>query len=41
LAALSTGGSTINVTVNGALDPVAVARQIQDLLRNQEARFGY
>ena len=32
-------GMTINI--NGALDPVAVARQIQDILRNQNARFGY
>lgn len=31
----------ITVNVSGALDPVAVARQIQDILRNQNARFGY
>lgn len=35
----ATGGITVNVS--GALDPVAVARQIQDILRNQNARFGY
>lgn len=40
-AALSTGGSTINVTVNGALDPVAVARQIEQLLANKQSAFGF
>ena len=35
----ATGGITVNVS--GALDPVSVARQIQDILRNQNARFGY
>jgi hypothetical protein len=35
----STNGITINVS--GALDPVAVARQINDILKNQDARFGY
>ena len=34
-------GSTININVSGALDPVAVGNQIRDILRNQEARFGY
>lgn len=36
---LSTGGVTVNVS--GALDPVAVGNQIRDILRNQDARFGY
>ena len=31
-------GAAVNITVNGALDPLAVSRQIRDLL-NEEARF--
>jgi hypothetical protein len=31
----------MNITINGALDPVAVGNQIRDILRNQDARFGY
>jgi hypothetical protein len=38
-SAFPTGGMTINVT--GALDPVAVARQINDILASQQARYGY
>ena len=30
------GGSTINITVNGALDPISTARQIAQIL-NREA----
>jgi hypothetical protein len=40
-AALPTGGGGITINVSGALDPVAVARQINDILKNQDARFGY
>ena len=32
------GGATI--TINGALDPVAVARQIRKLLRDENTRMG-
>ena len=35
----STGG--VNITVNGALDPVAVARQIDQLLKNNTSNFGF
>jgi len=38
-SAFPTGG--INITVNGAVDPVSVARQIQQLLNNENIRFGY
>jgi hypothetical protein len=42
---LSRGGSAfpsgMNITINGALDPVSVARQIQQLLNNENIRFGY
>lgn len=30
----------INITVNGALDPLSVARQISDILREQQYRMG-
>lgn len=33
--------SGVTINVSGALDPVAVAQQIDDILRNQQARFGY
>ncbi len=36
-AATSSSAPVINVTVNGALDPLAVARQIQDILRQLSA----
>lgn len=39
-AAAGTGGPVINITVQGALDPVAVARQIQDILFAHSARMG-
>jgi hypothetical protein len=35
----STGG--VNITVNGALDPVSVARQIQQLLDGRSSAFGF
>lgn len=38
-AGFATGG--VNITVNGAIDPVSVARQIQQVLAQQNARFGY
>jgi hypothetical protein len=38
-SAFPTGGVTINVS--GALDPVSVARQIEQLLKNQNANFGF
>lgn len=34
------GTGAINITVNGALDPVAVARQIRELLRDEARRTG-
>lgn len=34
------GAGTINITVNGALDPVSVARQIRELLRDEARRTG-
>lgn len=37
----SGGGRTVNVTVNGAVDPVSTARQIKRLLAADTARTGY
>lgn len=34
------GGTVVNITVNGALDPLSVARQIRDLLDTYTARTG-
>lgn len=34
------GGSTVNVTVNGAIDPVSTATQIERILRQQRSRAG-
>lgn len=34
------GGNTINITVNGAIDPTSTARQIVDLLNNEAAVSG-
>ena len=34
------GGSTVNVTVNGAIDPVSTARQIDTILRQERSRSG-
>jgi hypothetical protein len=39
-AASGLGGTTVNVTVNGALDPVAVGKQIQNVLRDYTRRTG-
>jgi hypothetical protein len=40
--ALSTGGSGgITINVSGALDPVAVARQIEQLLASKQSAFGF
>jgi hypothetical protein len=36
--ALSRGGSTINLTVNGAIDPEGTARTIVNILNNSAAR---
>lgn len=33
------GGRSVNVTVNGALDPVSVARQIRRLLTDEQTRY--
>lgn len=33
------GGRSVNVTVNGALDPVQVARQIRRLLNDEQTRY--
>jgi hypothetical protein len=38
--AASGAGTVVNVTVNGALDPVAVGRQIQSVLRDYTRRTG-
>ena len=42
---LSRGSSAfptgVTINVSGALDPVAVGNQLRDILRNQDARFGY
>jgi hypothetical protein len=38
-SAFPTGGVTVNVS--GALDPVAVARQIQQILDNRQSAFGF
>jgi hypothetical protein len=32
--ALPAGGGTVQITVNGAVDPVATARQLRDMLRS-------
>jgi hypothetical protein len=34
------GGTTINVTVNGAVDPVSTARQIRQILEQDKRRLG-
>lgn len=34
------GGQTVNITVNGAVDPASTARQIADLLNNEAAISG-
>ena len=34
------GGPTINVTVNGAVDPVATAKQIRQILQRDQSRLG-
>src|SRR5699024_6275428 len=34
------GGQVINITVNGALDPLAVAKQIEDVLRHRRITLG-
>jgi hypothetical protein len=34
------GGTTINVTVNGAVDPVSTARQIRQILEQDQRRLG-
>ena len=34
------GGQTVNVTVNGAIDPVSTARQIDTILRRERSRSG-
>ena len=34
------GGQTVNITVNGAIDPASTARQIADLLNNEAAISG-
>jgi hypothetical protein len=34
------GGQTVNITVNGAIDPASTARQIADLLNNEAAVSG-
>jgi phage-related minor tail protein len=34
------GGQTFNITVNGAIDPVATAIQIQNILTNEANRAG-
>jgi hypothetical protein len=39
-AATSGAGTVVNVTVNGALDPVAVGKQIQGVLRDYSRRSG-
>jgi hypothetical protein len=39
-AAPGLGETTVNITVNGALDPVAVGRQIQTVLRDYSRRTG-
>jgi hypothetical protein len=38
--AASGAGTVVNVTVNGALDPVAVGKQIQSVLRDYTRRTG-
>lgn len=37
---LAGGGGVVNITVNGALDPVGVAQQIRRILAQQDARLG-
>lgn len=34
------GGTTVNVTVNGAVDPVSTARQIRQILEQDQRRLG-
>ena len=34
------GGTQVNVTVNGAIDPVSTARQIDTILRREQSRSG-
>ncbi len=36
----SSGPGFVQITVNGALDPAAVARQIEELLRRNSIRVG-
>jgi len=38
--ALSSSGATINITVNGAVDPVSTARQIANILKNEASTSG-
>lgn len=40
LTGRNTPGNTVNITVNGALDPVAVARQIRQILSDDARRGG-
>jgi hypothetical protein len=36
----SMGGTTVNVTINGAVDPVSTARQIRQILEQDQRRLG-
>lgn len=38
--ARESGGDTINITVNGAIDPASTARQIADILNNEASTSG-
>jgi hypothetical protein len=41
MSALSGGSPNVIINVSGALDPVAVARQIDQLLKNNTSNFGF
>ena len=34
------GGSNINITVNGAIDPISTARQIANILNSEATKSG-